>query len=512
MDEFTLGVASAFGLVGTFAGAILVAKKQDKSVIAKLKTFFGEDARKQTATSKTFQGIDLPNVHLSIRKFADKHNGTVEVLGHGGYGLKYLNSDIGIPQAQTAAIQYESIDIGVNERLQVPRNGLYLLTCNKGKLAIDVHFYYEGSQSFELILLSKSSDLNGEVLEDIRELVGSQSVFKGKIISIEGEQPTADVAGFMRVRFHELAKVTKDNIILPEKTLSLIERNVTTFYKHTDALRKAGKSLKRGVLFYGKPGTGKTFTAKYLSQELSGVTVFLLSGEQLWLIKEAFALARLLAPSLVIMEDVDLIAHSRDATLGQTVLHQLLNELDGLTPETEVIFLLTTNRPEVLEPALSLRPGRIDQAIKFPLPDASCRKRLIEQYADGVTLSVKDMTKLVDRTEGASPAFIQELMRKSALFAADEDSYTNGKPGTDSDASNGGDAAIGRDAAIGSDAAIGRDASNGGDGANGDDASNGDGKLLVKDEHLQAALDELLLTGPLTRSLVGFHPRTSENE
>lgn len=511
MDGFTLGVVSTVALVGTFAGAILIGKKDEKSLLRRLKNFFDVDPRKQTATSKTFQGIDLPNVHLSIRKFADKHNGTVEIIGHGGYGLKYLNSDIGIPQAQTAAIQYESIDIGVNERLQVPRNGVYLLSCDKGKLALDVHFHYEGAQSFELILLSKDSTLNGEVLEEIRELVGSQSVFKGKIISIEGEQPTADVAGFMRVRFHQFAKVAKEQIILPEKTLSLIERNVTTFYKHTDALRKAGKSLKRGVLFYGKPGTGKTFTAKFLSQELSGVTVFLLSGEQLWLIKEAFALARLLAPSLVIMEDVDLIAHSRDTTLGQTVLHQLLNELDGLTRETEVIFLLTTNRPEVLEPALSLRPGRIDQAIKFPLPDASCRKRLIEEYAEGVALSVKDMAKLVDRTEGASPAFIQELMRKSALFAADENSYENGKmgPATADGDSKGGDAKAG-DAKGDTKTGDSKDT----DSTNGDgnSSTNGDERLLVKDEHLQAALDELLLTGPLTRSLVGFHTRKSENE
>lgn len=486
MDEFTLGVTSTFALVGTFAFAVLAAKKHSyKSLLGRLKTFFGEDALKYTSTSKSFQGIDLPNVHLSIRKFAEKYNGTVEVIGHGGYGLKYLNQDAGIPNAQVAALQYESIDIGVNERLQVPKNGIYLVTCDKGKIALDAHLYFEGSQSMGLILLSKDAKLSAEVLEEIRELVGSQSVFKGKIISLEGEQPTADVSGFMKVRFHEFVKVTKDQIILPEKTLSLIERNVTTFYKHTDALRKAGKSLKRGVLFYGKPGTGKTFTAKYLSQELTGVTVFLLSGEQLWLIKEAFALARLLSPSLVIMEDVDLIAHSRDATLGQTILHQLLNELDGLTSETEVIFLLTTNRPEVLEPALSLRPGRIDQAIKFPLPDASCRQRLVHQYAEGVTLSVKDMGKLVDRTEGASPAFIQELMRKSALFAADEGSYANGADARPNQP-------------------VGGPAS--------DSETNGDERLLVKDEHLQAALDELLLTGPLTRTLVGFHTRTSENE
>ena len=69
------------------------------------------------------------------------------------------------------------------------------------------------------------------------------------------------------------------------------------------------------------------------------------------------------------------------------VLHELMNEMDGLGPQAEVIFLLTTNRPDMLEPALSARPGRIDQAIEFPLPDDGCRRRLFEVYGRGLDLS-----------------------------------------------------------------------------------------------------------------------------
>ena len=106
----------------------------------------------------------------------------------------------------------------------------------------------------------------------------------------------------------------------------------------------------------------------------------------------------------------------------QITLHQLLNEMDGLGSDAEVIFILTTNRPQAIEPALAARPGRIDQAIEFPLPDADCRRRLLDLYGRGLTLALADPERLIARTEGASPAFIQELVRKAALIAAERKS------------------------------------------------------------------------------------------
>ena len=133
-------------------------------------------------------------------------------------------------------------------------------------------------------------------------------------------------------------------------------------------------------------------------------------------------MARVLAPALVILEDVDLIASERDEQRHpayQVTLHQLLNEMDGLTSQAEVLFLLTTNRPQAIEPALAMRPGRIDHAIEFPLPDAECRRRLLRLYGRGLILVLEDEERLVGKTEGASPTFIQELLRKAALMAAE---------------------------------------------------------------------------------------------
>ena len=94
--------------------------------------------------------------------------------------------------------------------------------------------------------------------------------------------------------------------------------------------------------------------------------------------------------------------------------------MDGLREDAEVIFILTTNRPDQLEPALASRPGRIDQAIEFPLPDETGRSKLARLYVCDMKLNDAVAEAIVSRTKGASAAFIKELMRRSAQFALQE--------------------------------------------------------------------------------------------
>ena len=142
------------------------------------------------------------------------------------------------------------------------------------------------------------------------------------------------------------------------------------------AAREALKSMRfqtrKGLLFYGPPGTGKTHTIHYLASQFPNHTTLLVTAEQVGLIGEYFRLARFLQPSMMVIEDVDLIARERTQMRNggeEVLLNRLLNEMDGLREDSEVLFILTTNRPDQIEPALVSRPGRIDQAIEFPLPD-----------------------------------------------------------------------------------------------------------------------------------------------
>jgi SpoVK/Ycf46/Vps4 family AAA+-type ATPase len=130
-----------------------------------------------------------------------------------------------------------------------------------------------------------------------------------------------------------------------------------------------------------------------------------LTGQSLGAVSASVDLATALQPAMVVLEDVDLVAMDRSHVPTNAILFELLNAMDGLDEDHDLLFVLTTNRPDLLEPALAARPGRIDQAVLLPLPDADGRRRLLELVAD------------LERT---SPAFIRELLRRAALEAAEQ--------------------------------------------------------------------------------------------
>jgi ATP-dependent 26S proteasome regulatory subunit len=133
------------------------------------------------------------------------------------------------------------------------------------------------------------------------------------------------------------------------------------------------------------------------------------------------ALARRLAPSVIVVEDVDLIAQDRSYSPdGNPILYELLNEMDGIGSEADVTFVLTTNRVEVMEQALTQRPGRIDLAVEVPKPDAECRERLFRLYAAGTPLNLPSADQVVEATEGVTASFIKELVRRAVLHHIDE--------------------------------------------------------------------------------------------
>jgi ATP-dependent 26S proteasome regulatory subunit len=255
-------------------------------------------------------------------------------------------------------------------------------------------------------------------LSNLRLTLRKRNVYRGHVLSMDQTEMRE-----LQVKFHRLPKIERANIILPDGLLERIERQTIDFSRHSAKLLSAGRHLKRGLLLFGAPGTGKTLTAMYLASAVRDRTVLLLTGRGLGLLAQSCSMARALQPSIVVLEDVDLVAEertARSAGCAQPLLFELLNEMDGLADDADVLFLLTTNRADLLEPALAARPGRIDQSFEIPLPDASCRQRLFNLYGRGLTLRNLDLPRFIERTDGASAAFIRELMRKAALFAADE--------------------------------------------------------------------------------------------
>jgi cell division protease FtsH len=247
--------------------------------------------------------------------------------------------------------------------------------------------------------------------------------YRGKILSLE--KPEHYMGQSQGITVHKLRRVDRDQVILPEATLSSLERNVIRFVQQRAELSRLGQATKKGVLFYGPPGTGKTHTIHYLTHALPNHTTLLISAEQVGLLDEYMSLARLLQPSIVVLEDVDLIARNReqmDSICEEVLLNKLLNEMDGLKQEADILFILTTNRPEALEAALASRPGRVDQAIEFPLPDDDGRKKLLGLYAQNLSIPDEVLADVIRRTDGVSAAFIKELVRRAVQISLEDGS------------------------------------------------------------------------------------------
>ena len=320
-------------------------------------------------------------------------------------------------------LQQDEIDVGEASPARCLRNGLWLsrekdlpfavLMAPGGRFALHTGVQVEIATPVG----ERGAQFSAELFRILEVQVSQSRTYRGRVISLEGQ--IHPMGGGSIVKVHRLAKVDRDNVILPRKTLAILDRNVAGFMSARDQLKALHFQMRKGLLFYGPPGTGKTYTIHYLASQLSNHTTLLVTAEQVGLLGEYFTLARFLQPSIMVIEDVDLIARERTHMHGpyeEALLNKLLNEMDGLREDAEVLFILTTNRPDQIEPALVSRPGRIDQAIEFPLPDEEGRAKLTKLYARGLSVPEEIMGLIVSRTKGVSAAFIKELMRRCAQF------------------------------------------------------------------------------------------------
>lgn len=356
---------------------------------------------------------------LGERRIADNFVGMHHQYRHEALGFSKLLEQ-GHYAVEAAPAQYEDVDIGRGETVACLRNGLWLLHEDAAPYAVLLaqHDNY-GRGELTLEIMAAPGDAGAvlctRIFDALEKRLSSGSCYRGRVLSLE--QPYQHAGHASRITVHALETVARAEVILPEATLAAVERNVLTFAQQRVSLRALGLSTQKGLLFHGAPGTGKTHCIRYLAGCLAGHTTLLITAEGAGLLPEYMALARLLQPTLVVIEDADLMARDRSErgdACDEVLLNRLLNEMDGLREKADVFFILTTNRPGSLEPALASRPGRIDQSIEFPLPDLEHRRRLIVLYAKALPVSPELVADLAQRTDGASPAFIKELLRRTA--------------------------------------------------------------------------------------------------
>jgi AAA+ superfamily predicted ATPase len=370
-----------------------------------------------TVLTRPLLNWERVNLFLALEALREETPDARGVIGMGYFGD--LSGALHQNASRNAPLEYTVRPVGLNATTKVVNSGLYLLR-PPGMPAFAAMLSRDS-----LDVMAATADAAQQALDRVLAEARKRNVYRGQVLVVEQAGLAHGGEPDFQINFHDLPKVTRDQIILPDEVLRVVERNVIGLLSHAETLRRAGRSTRHGVLFHGPPGVGKTLVTKYLARACPDYTVILLTGRQLKLVRESCVLARLLQPALVVIEDVDLIAADRDQNFDTTLLHDLMDEMDGLGPRADVIFLLTTNRPRALERALAARPGRVDQAVYFPLPDRDCRRRLFDHFAHGLDLSGVDVEPLLDRTDGASPAFVEELFRKAALLAAERGEHSH---------------------------------------------------------------------------------------
>lgn len=318
-----------------------------------------------------------------------------------------------------AAAEYTSAADGPASQVDVVAFGLVCTHAPSGEPVVAAlhQSAMHGPPVLAVNVLAADRRVASATAERLRELIEQHDVIRGQVVSF-GQ---TENYGNALVSFLPRPDVGFDDVILAPDVLPTVEHHILSTGEHADRLRRTGIHLKRGLLLHGPPGTGKTHTVRYLMSRAVGSTVIVLTGNSLQFIDQAAALARRLAPTIVVVEDVDLVGRDRSfSPTGNPLLFSLLDAMDGVAADADVTFILTTNRAGDLEEALVERPGRIDLAVEIPRPDAGARAKLLRLYAGTARLDA-DLAPAVEVTEGATASAMKELMRRSVLAAIEAD-------------------------------------------------------------------------------------------
>ena len=220
----------------------------------------------------------------------------------------------------------------------------------------------------------------------------------------------------------------KDVAGLDEEKEELIE--IVDFLKRPEKFTKMGAKVPRGVLLYGKPGTGKTLIAKAIAGEADVPFISMSGSEFIEMfaglgasrVRKLFDKARKLAPCIVFIDEIDAIGARRTSNSGaetenNQTLNQLLVETDGFSSEETIIVLAATNRPEMLDKAL-LRPGRFDRQITIPTPDLKGRLDILKIHSEDKRLSDDvNLESIAEDTAGFTGAELANILNEAAIIA-----------------------------------------------------------------------------------------------
>jgi hypothetical protein len=422
-DEQAREFATAFRKFLNWVNAT-AGEDEHNEVSALVRDFLGEEGAELSVVTRELPLFEHVNLQTAVNAWSAAAGRTVEVRGitvpphYGEVTLQQLVGGESLPPLRLTAPALVDLPNGPDSTLGCLRLALLLVTDEYGRCVVMIHAPDDHQPELEVEVAGLPVAKAQRLLAELDRLRTELNVYRGHLLEV-----SLSPMGGVTLSFAAPAGIGRDDVVLPETVLARIERHALSVADHRHALLAAGQHLKRGLLLYGPPGTGKTHTTQYLLGQMTGYTRLVLTGRSLIAVGAVADLARALLPAVVVLEDVDLVAEERSmGPSSSPVLFDLLDAMDGAAPDADLLFLLTTNRADLLEPALAARPGRVDVAVEIALPDAPARQRLLTLYGKNVPLALtsQDVTLAVERTDGTTASFMKELIRRSVLEALHE--------------------------------------------------------------------------------------------
>lgn len=306
---------------------------------------------------------------------------------------------------QVISPKYSYLEVGRGRREELLVTGMRFLIKDKKAIAVYVTPGW-GTVDLYMSYNEKDSEIAIELMEKVDKYMADNNFYKGEKIDAAGQ-------------FLPIPDLDFDSIKLPEEKKQAIKIGALEFFKKKEIYDKNKIPFKRGLIFTGLPGTGKTHMGKILINK-SDCTFIWVNNNMISCssdVKYLFRMAKELAPTILFVEDIDGFLES-ERNVGA-----LKAQMDGMEDVNGICTILCTNFPDKLPRALINRPSRFDDVVIFELPDENLRYQILRSIAEPIVIkdAETNLLEVAKATEGLTGAHLKEILIYSVLLAADED-------------------------------------------------------------------------------------------
>ena len=307
---------------------------------------------------------------------------------------------------------WSQLDLGPDDKVAVP--GRLIAFFPAGTLAApplcvlvdDRHW----SREFAILASHDTKAVAERVLRSFCDRMKTpENPMRGRVL----EATVAD--GCMRLGITPVLGNTREGLILPAAVWNEVDVFLAAATSRRDLLRRLGLGTNRGMLVAGPPGVGKTHLVRVIAAELRGLftTILADANSMRHMIADLYATSETFGPTLVVLDDIDLVLGHRDSNGDNAALADFLATLDGVLEREDILTIATTNDPQALDPAAQ-RSSRFDMTITLPLPDEPSRSRILRRHSGDLGLDL-DYDAVSRSLEGATGADVKEVVRRAVL-------------------------------------------------------------------------------------------------